>query len=404
LTQQRTNTIGELGANISQINGWASQIAQLNQTIKQNTIAGLPVNDLEDQRDLLANQIAEASGATIQAGQFNQVNVILNGSSLVQENNAYSLSLDTTGGNAVVRFASTGNAATITSGKAGGELVAINTTIPGYIAKLDNVATKLRDEVNQLHDPISGSLAVGSQDLSTAGNLQFQVSLDGGALNTVTVAGADWSGAGGAAALQTALQNSINAAIGAGSATVSVTGGNGSPMSISITPAAGRQLAVQATPGNSGFATLLGTTPVGTDGIGGRAFFTGSTAATFALTSLVANNPAAVAAGLASGGPLDGSNALAMANLATAPNGADAAYQGVVVQVGSDTQTATSRDQFQQQATTSIDNARQQYSGVSIDEEMTNMVEFQHAYEAAARFTSTINSMLDTLINHTGLG
>jgi flagellar hook-associated protein FlgK len=404
LTQQRTNTIGELGANISQINGWASQIAQLNQTIKQNTIAGLPVNDLEDQRDLLANQIAEASGATIQAGQFNQVNVILNGSSLVQEQNAYSLSLDTTGGNAVVRFASTGNAATITSGKAGGELVAINTTIPGYIAKLDNVATKLRDEVNQLHDPIRGSLAVGSQDLSTAGNLQFQVSLDGGAFNTVTVAGADWSGAGGAAALQTALQNSINAAIGAGSATVSVTGGNGSPMSISITPAAGRQLAVQATPGNSGFATLLGTTPVGSDGIGGRAFFTGTTAATFALTSLVANNPAAVAAGLASGGPLDGSNALAMANLATAPNGADAAYQGVVVQVGSDTQTATSRDSFQQQATTSIDNARQQYSGVSIDEEMTNMVEFQHAYEAAARFTSTINSMLDTLINHTGLG
>jgi flagellar hook-associated protein 1 len=92
-----------------------------------------------------------------------------------------------------------------------------------------------------------------------------------------------------------------------------------------------------------------------------------------------------------------------MANLASAPNGADAAYQNVVVQVGSDTQTATSRDQFQQQATTSIDNARQQYSGVSVDEEMTNMVEFQHAYEAAARFTSTINSMLDTLINHTGL-
>ena len=404
LTQQRTNTIGELGANITQINNWSQQIAQLNGTIKQNTIAGLPVNDLEDQRDLLANQIAEASGATLQAGQFGQVNVVLNGTSLVQENNAYSLTLDTSGNNAVVRFAATNNAATITSGKAGGELVAINTTIPGYISKLDNVATTLRDEVNQLHDPISGSLAVGSQDLSAAGNLQFQISLDGGAMNTVSVAGADWSGAGGAAALQTALQNSINAAIGVGSATVSVAGGNGTPLSVSVTPASGRALEVQAASGNNGFSTLLGTTPVGSDGIGGRAFFTGNTAATFALTNLVANNQAAVAAGLAAGGPLDGSNALAMANLATAQNGADAAYQSVVVQVGSDTQTATSRDQFQQQATTSLDNARQQYSGVSIDEEMTNMVEFQHAYEAAARFTSTINSMLDTLINHTGVG
>jgi flagellar hook-associated protein 1 FlgK len=403
LTQQRTNTIGELGANITQINGWAQQIAQLNQTIKQNTIANLPVNDLEDQRDLLANQLAEASGATLQAGQFNQVNVVLNGSSLVQENNSYSLTLDTSGNNAVVRFAETNNAATITSGTAGGQLVAINTTIPGYITKLDNVASTLANEVNQLHDPINGSLAVGSQDQSAAGNLQFQISLDGGAFSNVSVAGADWSGAGGATALQTALQSAVDASIGAGNATVTVSGGNGSALSVSIAPAGTHQLQVQATAGNNGFSTLLGTTPVGSDGIGGRAFFTGTTAATFALTNLVANNPAAVAAGLAAGGPLDGSNAIAMANLAGAPNGADAAYQNVVVQVGSDTQTATSRDQFQQQATTSIDNARQQYSGVSVDEEMTNMVEFQHAYEAAARFTSTINSMLDTLINHTGL-
>ena len=51
----------------------------------------------------------------------------------------------------------------------------------------------------------------------------------------------------------------------------------------------------------------------------------------------------------------------------------------------------------------SLDNARSSYSGVNTDEEMTNMVEFQHAYEASARFMTTIDSMLDTLINHTGL-
>ena len=41
---------------------------------------------------------------------------------------------------------------------------------------------------------------------------------------------------------------------------------------------------------------------------------------------------------------------------------------------------------------------------MSIDEEMTNLVEFQHGYDAAARLLTTIDSMLDTLINHTGLG
>jgi len=52
---------------------------------------------------------------------------------------------------------------------------------------------------------------------------------------------------------------------------------------------------------------------------------------------------------------------------------------------------------------TGYDNARAQQSGVSIDEEMTNLVEFQHGYDAAARLLTTIDGMLDTLINHTGL-
>src|SRR6185437_12464263 len=74
LTQLKTNTTSELGATVASINSTAQSIAQLNQAIKANTIAGLPVNDLEDQRDLLANQLAETSGATLRAGDFNQVN------------------------------------------------------------------------------------------------------------------------------------------------------------------------------------------------------------------------------------------------------------------------------------------------------------------------------------------
>ena len=79
-------------------------------------------------------------------------------------------------------------------------------------------------------------------------------------------------------------------------------------------------------------------------------------------------------------------------------------YRQAIVQLGVDTQTATNRDQIQQTATQSLDNARSQQSGVSIDEEMTNLVEFQHGYDAAARLMTTIDGMLDTLINHTGLG
>ena len=45
----------------------------------------------------------------------------------------------------------------------------------------------------------------------------------------------------------------------------------------------------------------------------------------------------------------------------------------------------------------------QEISGVSLDEEATDMVRFQHAYQAAARVITTMDEMLNTLINGTGL-
>jgi flagellar hook-associated protein 1 FlgK len=41
--------------------------------------------------------------------------------------------------------------------------------------------------------------------------------------------------------------------------------------------------------------------------------------------------------------------------------------------------------------------------GVNLDEEMTNMLQFQHGYQAAGRLVTAIDEMLDTLINKTGL-
>lgn len=38
-------------------------------------------------------------------------------------------------------------------------------------------------------------------------------------------------------------------------------------------------------------------------------------------------------------------------------------------------------------------------SGVNLDEEMANLVAFQHAYEGAAKYMTAVDTMLDTLIN-----
>ncbi|HHU17954.1 MAG TPA: flagellar hook-associated protein FlgK, partial [Clostridiales bacterium] len=50
-----------------------------------------------------------------------------------------------------------------------------------------------------------------------------------------------------------------------------------------------------------------------------------------------------------------------------------------------------------------MDRRRESVSGVSLDEEMANMVRFQHAYNASARILTTIDEMLDTLINRVGI-
>ncbi len=53
--------------------------------------------------------------------------------------------------------------------------------------------------------------------------------------------------------------------------------------------------------------------------------------------------------------------------------------------------------------TAGIDNRRLAVSGVSLDEEMVNMIRFQQAYNASARLITAVDEMLEVLISRTGL-
>jgi len=52
--------------------------------------------------------------------------------------------------------------------------------------------------------------------------------------------------------------------------------------------------------------------------------------------------------------------------------------------------------------TAQTDEKRSRTMGVSLDEELKNMMIYQHAYGAAARILNVIDSMLDRVINNTG--
>ena len=70
--------------------------------------------------------------------------------------------------------------------------------------------------------------------------------------------------------------------------------------------------------------------------------------------------------------------------------------------LGIDTKQANSFSSFYKDVTQSIDNQRKQVSGVSINEEMSNLVMYQHLYQASSKLINVINEIYNTTIN--GLG
>jgi flagellar hook-associated protein 1 FlgK len=77
-------------------------------------------------------------------------------------------------------------------------------------------------------------------------------------------------------------------------------------------------------------------------------------------------------------------------------------YNALVAEVGGEVQSILRTEANVQALVHAIEDRRQSVQGVSLDEEMTNLIRFQRGYEASARSMTTLDEMLDTLINRTG--
>lgn len=82
--------------------------------------------------------------------------------------------------------------------------------------------------------------------------------------------------------------------------------------------------------------------------------------------------------------------------------GADEFYDSLVVTLGSQGSVWSSIVDSQTILVNNIEDKRQQMSGVSTEEEMVSLLMYQHAYNAASRYITTIDSMLEHLINRLG--
>jgi flagellar hook-associated protein 1 len=128
-------------------------------------------------------------------------------------------------------------------------------------------------------------------------------------------------------------------------------------------------------------------------------------ASQIAVDPTVAANTTLIAAGSVAATPGDNGTARGLAALRDARvlSGNSATFTGfytnLVYGVGQDRASAVSEGEIRGEVVLQIENLRDGVSGVSLDEEAASMMRFQRAYEASARFFTTINQTLDVLLN-----
>ncbi|MDR3641467.1 MAG: flagellar hook-associated protein FlgK [Humidesulfovibrio sp.] len=148
--------------------------------------------------------------------------------------------------------------------------------------------------------------------------------------------------------------------------------------------------------------------------LGLNTYFTGSKASDLGINTAITTNLDNICAGHVDGAGVansgDSTTAKAIAGLlndkvsistlrgGTVSQTISGYYSGLVSKVGSDTAQAKYKYQYTNTLATDLNDQQQSVSGVNLDEEMTNLIKYQHAYTAAAKLITTADSMFQTLL------
>ncbi|MGA7723510.1 MAG: flagellar hook-associated protein FlgK [Ignavibacteriaceae bacterium] len=137
----------------------------------------------------------------------------------------------------------------------------------------------------------------------------------------------------------------------------------------------------------------------------GTAFFSNYADGVLSINPSLVNDPNSIAVS-SDGTSGNGDIATSIADLANKENSSGTTltddYSSLVSKIGTDTQNATNQSDNYSTLLTSLNNQESSYSGVSLDEEMTNVINYQRSYQACAEVISTASNMLETLINMMG--
>ncbi|HEX7055741.1 MAG TPA: flagellar hook-associated protein FlgK [Bacilli bacterium] len=365
LSDLHSDLTNSLNVKATQISSIASTIANLNSEIQRIEGLGDNANDLRDQRDVLTDDLSKI--VNIQVVETQQgYTITMGGTTLVAGGAATNIAAST--------LESAFSSGDLNSGEAYGIIVSRDRYVADYQKQLDILANTIATGEVQITIPAGSVLP---------DNTVLQVVQPDGSVQAITFTGAN----------RTLTSDT----------TVVVNGLNGLHK-------LGYTFKDPLTPGEDFF-----TAKTGTD----------ITAATIQLNPAIAADSSMVASSMrtivtgTTEEVVKGNNTLALlvsqlretkfeydlntSGVSMDQGTIDDFYRSMVGQLGVQTSEANRQLSNQKALVDQVDSRRQSVSGVSLDEEMANLIKFQHAYAAAARMMTTFDQLLDKVINGMGI-
>lgn len=419
---------GQLGASVVAADNLLRQIADLNTTIVQAEGGSATANGLRDQRDALVTELSKLLDISVVEQPSGAVDVLVGSTPVVLAGVSRGIELrrDTVGGavRLSVGLKTDGTQLEIASGSIGALLDQRDVTIDATIERLDDLASQLIFQLNRIHSAgysktplttLTGTQRVPASDVTRAlndpgnatfGGLPFEA-VNGGFLVTVTnqttgssqtirievdLDGIDSTGSPGfgddssVASIAAALDgiDNISASVQP-DGTIKIDAGEGYDFSFSED--------------SSGALAVLGL----------NTFFTGSDANDIAVRGVLHTQPGLLATGrVVAGEPDDNAAARAILGLRDSANESLGgrsilnSWLDAAQNVGANSATAANRADATRLVRESLDAQRQAVSGVSLDEESINLLNYQRQYQGAARFISVIDELTQTLLGLVG--
>jgi flagellar hook-associated protein 1 len=408
--QQANVSVTQLATQANQL---ITQIAQLNDQITQAQSGGVSnsqAGTLQDERGEDLNQLSQILPVTATTNSNGSISVYSGSNYLVQGDQTQQLQTvnSTDDGMGVVNVQFSGSGQQLTASSSGtGELIATmqgrDNVLGGFEQNLDTLTSSMISSFNDVYasgQGTAGYTSVTSQNaisdptaaLNAAGltyppqNGTFQVLVTNEVTGQTTTSTIDVNLNG------TGSDTSLNSLASQLNSVANISASVSSQGNLQINANSNYQ--IQFANDNSNTLAALGV----------NTFFTGNNSTNIGINPELAQNPQLFASAQG-GGPSDGSNALALTQFASNSVSAlsgqslNSYYNSMITNVGNQasatTAMSTSLDDYSQSLTAQ----QQQVSGVSLDQEAIQILQYQQSYQASAKLVTTVNQLFQTLLN-----